>query len=753
MTQEKDEMKSRYNYRYLGHSISCVLSILLFGLVSAQSIYQDPATEFRIDSIMDLMTLEEKIGQMTLFTSGWDVTGPVLRENYVADVKAGRAGNLFNAHTVRYNLKLQQMAVNETRLGIPLMFGYDVIHGYKTIFPIPLGEAASWDMEAIERSARVSAIEASASGLNWTFAPMVDICYDPRWGRITEGAGEDPYLGSMIAQARVRGFQGEDLSKENTLYACAKHYAAYGAAKAGRDYHTVDISELTLRDKYLPPFKAAVDAGVRTIMTGFNEYAGVPVSGSKFLLSDVLRDEWGFAGFVVTDYTSISEMVPHGYAKDRKHSGELALTAGVDMDMQAAVYYDHLAASLQEGTVSLDAVNAAVRRILRAKFELGLFDDPYRYLDTVREKELIMCDEHIASALDVARRSIVLLKNEGNTLPLSKDVKTIALIGPLADSKDDMLGSWAGSGDRNDCVTLREGIESKLPDSEVVLHPGAGFDGVETNFNEAVKVASKADIIIAALGEPRWMSGEAASRTEITLPGKQIELLEALAETQIPIVVVLMNGRPLDLSWLDENMTAILETWYLGTQGGHAIADVLFGDYNPSGKLPVTFPRSVGQIPIHYDMKNTGRPFDPNNKYTSKYIDTPNEPLYPFGYGLSYTTFSYSQPVVSATEFRMNDTITVQVDVSNTGQYKGEEVVQLYVRDLVGSVTRPVRELKGFEKINLEPGETRTVTFKLTSNQLKFTNSNLEHVAEPGDFEIHVGTSSSDTESITVTLK
>lgn len=728
-----------------------LFSILLLNItpLSCQNFEQ------RIDSILALMTVDEKIGQMTLFTSDWDVTGPTLRANYKEDIKTGKVGAIFNAHTAAYTRELQRISVEETRLGIPLLFGYDVIHGYKTIFPISLGEVASWDMAAIETSARVAAVEASAAGLHWTFAPMVDIARDPRWGRISEGAGEDVYLGKKVAEARVRGFQGDDLSAVNTVVSCVKHYAAYGAAQAGRDYHTVDISERVLRDIYLPPFKAALDAGARTFMNSFNELDGIPATANRHLMQDILRDEWGFDGFVVTDYTSINEMVPHGYAKDDKHAGELALNAGVDMDMQGAVFYNYLKTSLNEGKVTITQIDDAVRRILRIKFELGLFDDPYRYSDVAREAQHVLSAEHLAAARDVARKSIVLLKNEKNVLPLSKSTRNIAVIGPLADSKTDQIGSWHAAGNANDCVSLIEGIRAMVGSSSKITHTkGCDINSTDkSGFNAALSAAKSADVIIAAVGEAEWMSGEAAVRSMIGLPGVQQELIEALVGTGKPVVVVLMNGRPLAIPWIAENAPAILETWFGGTQAGNAIADVLFGDYNPSGKLPVTFPRNEGQIPIFLAMKNTGRPMQPENKYTSKYLDVPNTPLYPFGYGLSYTQFSYSPVKASRTEFSLTDGVTISVTVKNTGSRKGEEVVQLYVRDLVGSVTRPVKELKGFQKIMLEPGASKTVEFRLTSADLRFYTAQMEFKAEPGEFEVFVGGSSDVKDSVKLMLK
>lgn len=707
----------------------------------------------KVDSLINLMTLEEKIGQLTLFTSDWATTGPTIRDTYKSDIQKGLCGNIFNAYTAAYTRDLQKVAVEQTRMKIPLLFGYDVIHGYKTIFPIPLGEAASWDLAAIEKSARVAATEATAAGLHWTFAPMVDIARDPRWGRIMEGAGEDTYLGSLIAAARVKGIQGENFNGTNTMLACVKHFAAYGAAQAGRDYHTVDMSERVLRETYLPPYKAAVDAGAHTVMTSFNELDGVPATGNAHLLRDILRDEWKFKGLVVTDYTSINEMIPHGVVANEKEAGELALNAGVDMDMQGAVYYNHLAQSVKEGKVNVEQIDQSVRYILRIKYLLGLFEDPYRYSNIEREKSTILSKENQDAARDVSRKSIVLLKNDSNALPIAKTGRTIAVIGPLADNKSELIGAWSGAGEAKDCVTLLQGIRAKAGGGKVEYAKGCTLDTIERmGFKAAVDLAKRSDIIVVAVGEKANMSGEAASRSMIGLPGVQMELVQQLVATGKPVVVVLMNGRPLVFPWIADNATAIVETWFLGTQAGNAIADVLFGDYNPSGKLPITFPRNEGQIPIFYNMKYTGRPFDANNKYTSKYLDVPNTPQYPFGFGLSYTTFTYSDIRVNKTTFTPRESLTINVTVTNSGKRDGEEVVQLYMRDLVGSVTRPVKELKGFQKIMLKAGESKDVTFTLTANDLKFYNRQMQWTYEPGDFDVFVGTNSADVKTIRVKL-
>ncbi|TQV86332.1 beta-glucosidase BglX [Exilibacterium tricleocarpae] len=713
-----------------------------------------------IDALLAKMTLEEKIGQLNLLTSGWDVTGPTMNEDYKDDIAAGKVGAVFNAFTASYTRSLQKIAVEQTRLGIPLLFGYDVIHGHRTIFPISLGEAASWDLAAIEAAARVAATEAAAEGVHWTFAPMVDIARDPRWGRISEGSGEDVYLSTQIATARVKGFQGEDLAALDTLLACAKHYAAYGQAQGGRDYHTTDMSERELWDTYLPPFQATVEAGVATLMTAFNDLNGVPTTGSAYLLDDILKTRWGFEGFVVTDYTSINEMVPHGFARDNRHATQLAINTGVDMDMQGAVFVDHLKALVLEGKVARDRIDAAARKILAMKYRLGLFDDPYRYMDEDRQQREIYKPENLQAARDMARKSMVLLKNADGLLPLRKNGLSLAVIGPLADSKADMIGSWAAAGDRHDKpVTLLEGIRAAVgDDTKVTYARGGGYEFDDTDrsgFADAMAIARTADVIILAMGEKWDMTGEAASRTSLDLPGTQPALMRALRELGKPMVLVLMNGRPLTINWAATEVDAILETWYAGTMGGFAIADVLFGDYNPSGKLPVTFPRSVGQIPLYYNMKNTGRPYDVNGveqKYRSRYIDSPNTPLYPFGYGLSYTTFTYSEIRLDSAQMAAGGTLTASVTVTNSGARDGEEVVQLYVRDLVGSVTRPVRELKGFQKIMLKKGQSQTVTFALQPADLAFHRRDMSYGAEAGEFKLFIGGSSEAVKEADFTL-
>ena len=713
---------------------------------------QTPTPNPKIEALLAQMTLAEKIGQLTLFTTDWGSTGPTIREGYKTDVRAGACGALFNSHTAAFTRELQRVAVEESRLKIPLLFGYDVIHGYKTIFPIPLGEAASWDLEAIEQSAHVAAAESAAAGLHWTFAPMVDVCRDPRWGRIMEGAGEDTYLGSRIAEARVRGFQGEKIGATDRVLACVKHFAAYGAPTAGRDYNSVDMSERVFREIYLPPYEAAVRAGAATVMTSFNDLDGVPATANAFLLKKILRDEWGFRGFVVTDYTSINEMVNHGTAANDKEAGEQALNAGVDMDMQGAVFQRFTAESLKEGKVKLADIDEAVRRILQIKFELGLFDNPYKFSDEAREKRVVFSAENRAAARDVSRKSIVLLQNEGAVLPLKKGSQRIALVGPLAENKLDLIGNWSGAGDGVNCVSLAEGIRAATT-AEIFTAKGCEVEGDDrSGFAAAIEAAKKADVVVVAVGERAMMSGEAASRAEIGLPGAQEDLVLELAKTGKPVVVVLMNGRPLAIPRVAEKAAAILETWWLGTETGHAIADVLFGDYNPSGKLPVTFPRSVGQVPIFYNEKSTGRPFNPDSKWTSKYLDMPNSPQWAFGHGLSYTTFKYSNLQVDKSKFRPGESVRVKVLVTNTGSRAGEEVVQFYIHDLVASATRPLKELKGFRKIALPAGASKEVEFVLTERDLAFFRKDMTFGAEPGEFEVLVGGSSDRVEKVRVEM-
>ncbi|KQC34316.1 beta-glucosidase [Nonlabens sp. YIK11] len=700
----------------------------------------DSEIETKIDSLLSIMTLDEKIGQTVLYSSIEDQTGPIMDPNYVNYLKNGEIGAIFNATGSAFTRELQKVAVEETRLGIPLIFGYDVIHGYKTIFPIPMGEASSWDLELMEKTAQIAAKEAAAEGLHWTFAPMIDVARDARWGRIAEGAGEDTFLGSKIARARVKGFQGDDLNDRYSILACAKHYAAYGAAQAGRDYHTVDMSLNTLRETYLPPFKAALDQDVATFMTAFNELNGVPATGNSFLLKDILRDEWNFDGFVVTDYTSINEMVHHGSAETLEHAGEIAMNSGVDMDMQGGVFKDYMKKSIEDGKIKISRLDEAVRDILRLKFKLGLFEDPYKYSNEQQEKEIILHEDHLEVARDAARKSMVLLKNEGDILPL-KNSQKIALIGPLADDQFHIIGNWAAKGDRDGiAVSVKEGFEAQ--NKNFAFAKACNIeDSEQPDFTEAIKIAKAADVVVMVMGESERMSGEAASRTNLLLPGYQQQLIAEIKKTETPIVLVLYNGRPLNLSYESEAADAIVEAWFPGTSGGHAVTDVLYGDYNPAGKLTVTFPRNVGQIPIYYNMKNTGRPQDipgAHERYVSKYIDVDNSPMYPFGYGLSYTKFTYGRPELSSKTMTVDDSITISTTVTNSGDYDGEEVVQLYIKDRFASITRPVKELKGFEKIFLKKGETKTIEFTITPEDLKFHNNKLEFVNEAGDYDLFV---------------
>lgn len=700
----------------------------------------------KVDSLLNLMTLEEKIGQMTQYSGTMAETGPsVGNADRVAEIESGRVGSMLNITGPDATRKAQELALR-SRLKIPMLFGYDVIHGFRTIFPIPLGEAASFDLDAIESSARVAAVEASAAGVHWTFAPMVDIARDPRWGRIMEGAGEDPYYGAQVAGARVKGFQGDDLSDPATVIACAKHYVAYGAAESGKDYNTVDMSRMRLFNVYLPPFKAALNAHVRTFMNSFNDFDGVPATGNTYLIRNILKGRWDFNGFVVSDYNSVAEMVPHGFAADQKDAAKKAVIAGCDMEMVSGTYQLFLPELVRSGEINENLIDDAVRRILTVKYELGLFDDPFKYCNPAREKSVTLSQEHKEIAENVAKRSIVLLKNENKTLPLSKDTRTIAVIGPLADSQIDMNGEWFGRGRPEDVKTLLASLRERYADHVNILY-ARGCDVNSTDkskFGIAMSIARQADVVIAAVGESWAMTGEAHSRSSLELPGVQLDLLKLLQSTGKPIVVTLMNGRPLSIRWVKDNVPAILECWFLGTAAGDAITDVLFGDYNPSGKLPVSFPYSVGQVPVFYNHRNTGRPVDPDVRWTSKYIDIPNDPLFPFGFGLSYTSFEYKNLQISAEKIKKSDSLNISMDVTNTGEVGGEEVVQLYIRDLVASITRPVLELKGFHKIRLEPGDTRNIKFTIHPRDLGFYNNNLEFLVEPGTFKVFVGSSSGD---------
>ena len=701
-----------------------------------------------IDSLVRAMTIEEKVGQLVLYTPWRDdsLSGPSVSGEQAHLIALGRIGALLNISGVKATHEAQRIALEQSRLKIPLLFGLDVIHGYRTTFPIPLAEASSWDTALVERDARTAAEEAAASGVNWTFAPMVDIARDPRWGRIAEGSGEDPLLGSLMAAARVRGFQGRDPASDVSIAACVKHFAAYGGAEGGRDYNTVDMSERTLREVYLPPYKAAVDAGALTVMSSFNEIGGVPSTGNHSLLTGILRNEWGFRGFVVSDWTAVTEMIAHGVAADTAQAAALAFNAGTDQDMVSGAYRFFLPRLVHEGKVTAAHLDEGVRRVLRVKYALGLFDDPYRHDSEDRERSTLLSPEHVARARDAGRRSVVLLKNSGGLLPLARNIGSLAVIGPLADDRTDPLGPWDGRGRPQDVVTLLEGIRRAVPSSMRLLYAkGCAIEDTDrSGIAPAVEAARNADAVVLAVGESSAMSGEAASRSSLDIPGIQNALIEAVAATGKPIVLVLMNGRPLSVVWAAEHIPAILETWFLGVQTGNAVADILFGDYNPSGKLPVTFPRTVGQVPFYYNHKNTGRPPVDTMKFTSRYTDLPSSPLFPFGFGLSYTTFGYSDLTVSPGAIDSAGTVSVGIRVKNTGTRSGEEVVQLYVRQDAGSVTRPVRELKGFRRIMLAPGESRYVEFSLAGGDLLMYDAAMRPVVEPGRFTVYVGTNSRD---------
>ena len=707
---------------------------------------QDRAIEQKVEALMKRMTLEEKVGQLHQL-SGRQMTGPGSEKfsDKLADIRAGKVGSMLNVKGVAETREIQALAL-QSRLKIPLLFSLDVIHGYKTVFPVPLGESASWDMEAIEQSAYIAAKEAAASGIHWTFAPMVDIGRDPRWGRVMEGAGEDTYLGSRIAVARVRGFQGEKLGALDRIMATAKHFAGYGAAIAGRDYNAADMSEQQLHEVYLPPFKAAVDAGVATFMNSFNTLNGVPATASNHLQRDILKGQWKYPGFVVSDWASVKELVEHGYATDLAQAAEQAINAGSDMDMEGYTFTRHLAERVRSGKVKQEVLDDAVRRVLTKKFELGLFDDPYRYSDAAREKAALNDPEHIRIARDVARKSLVLLKNEGAALPFSAKLTSLAVIGPLAEAKRDLEGGWIVGSDESRVVSLVEGIRTQLaPGARLTVARGCDVACTDpAGFDAAVAAAKDAEAVLLVLGESWDMSGEAKSRVDIGLPGRQAELFERLAATGKPVVVVVLAGRPLVFENVAAKAAAILYAWFPGAQGGNAVADVLFGAYNPSGKLPMTFPRSVGQIPISYQQYRTGRPVlnEANIVYRSAYIDSPNTPRYAFGHGLSYTSFAYSDLALSQASMRQGDKVTLSFTLANTGKHAGEEVAQLYIRDPVASIVRPLMELKGFQKIKLEPGERRKLSFEIDRNLLAFHNRKLDRVAEPGEFELMVGTAS-----------
>ncbi|MES2458301.1 MAG: beta-glucosidase BglX [Bacteroidota bacterium] len=741
------------------------------GTTFAQSKKAVPAADQKmnvfISKLMSKMTLDEKIGQLNLLTGGEATTGSAVSTNVEEKIKNGQVGGIFSLTTPARIRKAQEIAVNHTRLKIPIIFGQDVIHGYKTTFPIPLALSCTWDLPMIQQTARIAAIEATADGLNWTFSPMVDISRDPRWGRISEGSGEDTYLGSQIAKAMVRGYQGDDLSKYNTMMACVKHFALYGAAEAGRDYNTTDMSLDRMYNDYLPPYKAAIDAGAGSVMTSFNDINGVPATANKWLMTDLLRKQWGFKGFVVTDYTAINELMDHGLG-DLQTVSARSLNAGVEMDMVGEGFLTTLKKSLTEGKVKQAQIDNACRLVLEAKYKLGLFDDPFRYCNEERAKTEILKPEHLKYAREVAGQSFVLLKNEGQLLPLKK-TGTVALIGPLANTGPNMPGTWSVNSDLASTKSLLESMTATLGSSVKILHSlGAnlvadtayqkratmfGRDIPRDNrpeeemIKEAVDLARKSDVVLAALGESSEMTGEASSRTNLEIPDVQKRLLQALLKTGKPVVLVLFSGRPLALKWESENVPAILNVWFGGTEAGNAITDVLFGDVNPSGRLTTTFPQNVGQVPLYYSHKNTGRPLPQGqwfSKFKSNYLDVSNEPLYPFGYGLSYTSFEYSNLSLNGKTFKPGQSLTASITVKNTGNREGQEVAQFYIQDLVGSSTRPVKQLKGFQKILLKAGESKILSFKITAEDLKFYNSELKLIAEPGDFKVFIGSNSRD---------
>lgn len=725
-----------------------LIFVLLFCFTSIYS--QQNEIDRKVKELLQKMTLEEKIGQLNQYSGDSEATGPItINPNKQSEIKNGQLGSMLNVKSVEHTQQFQELAM-QSRLKIPLLFGLDVVHGYKTTFPIPLAEAASWDLEAIELSARVAAVETSASGIHWTFAPMVDISRDPRWGRVMEGAGEDTYLGSKIAYARVKGFQGNNIGDTDAVMACVKHFAAYGAAVGGRDYNSVDMSYRMLWETYLPPFKAALDAGAATFMNSFNDLNGIPATGNTYLQRDILKGKWNFKGFVVSDWGSIGEMIAHGYSKDSKEAAFQAITAGSDMDMESNAYRNNLAELVKENKISIDVIDDAVRRILYKKFELGLFDDPFKFSNLERQKAALTNLEHTKAAREVASKSIVLLKNDKNILPLSKDTKTIAFIGPMVKPKRINHGFWAinlKDVDSTYIVSQWEGLQRKVGKNTKLLYAkGCSVEGTDkSGFKEAIAVAKKADVVILSIGEAFNMSGEAKSRSTIQLPGVQEDLIKELQKTGKPIVILINAGRPLVFNWTAENMPTIVYTWWLGSEAGNAIADVLFGDYNPSGKLPMTFPRTEGQIPIYYNHFNTGRPSINEDKvYKSTYIDLPNSPQFPFGFGLSYTTFQYSDLKLSTQKIKSSETIEVTFKLTNSGKFEGEEVVQLYLRDKVGCVVRPIKELKDFEKVKLAVGETKTITFIIDKSKLSFYNDKLEYITEAGEFDLMIGSSSED---------
>lgn len=743
--------------------------IILFSLLII-SCQQTDDIDSKVTKLLSQMTIQEKIGQMNQYNGFTNFTGPAPEggdeKNKYDNIKNGLVGSMLNVRGVDEVRAVQRLAVEESRLGIPIIFGFDAIHGYKTTFPIPLAESASWNLDLIEKSARLTAKESAAAGINWTFAPMVDITRDARWGRVMEGAGEDPYLGSLIAAARVKGFQGSDLSSEETIAATAKHFAAYGFSESGKDYNTVDIGINTLFNIVLPPFKASLEAGVKTFMNSFNDLNGIPVTADKFLQREILKGDWDFDGFIVSDWGSIREMIDHGYAKDRKNAGELALNGGSDMDMESYIYLEYLEELINEGKVKMSQIDDAVSRILKVKYELGLFEDPYKYLDKEREASVIGSKEILDATYEVAQNSIVLLKNENNILPLKKSGLSIALIGPLADDKNSPLGNWRIAADNNSAISVKEGMENydgnkithsigvrlinKVPDG---FHEEVSINETDkSGISDAKRIARNADVVVMVLGEYGFQSGEARSRAKLDLPGLQQELLEEVYSVNKNIVLVLMNGRPLILNWHEENLPAIVEAWHLGSSSGSAIASVLYGDFNPSGKLPMSFPRSVGQLPLYYNYKSTGRPgidgVDPGSVFWSHYIDELNSPLYPFGFGLSYSEFIISDVKLSSNELKSGESIQATIEITNTSNIKGREVVQLYIQDKYASTTRPVKELKGFELVDLNPGETKAINFTIDEKMLEFYNASNQWIAEPGEFNLYIGNSSSTKNAV-----
>ncbi|MHA6278858.1 beta-glucosidase BglX [Salinimicrobium sp. CAU 1759] len=750
--------------------LACLFPVLSAAAQDAEIKSSVKNVEAKVDSVLSLMTLEEKVGQMVQYSGTWDLTGPATgdQNQYRKEqLKKGLVGSMLNVLSVDATREAQKLVMENSRIKIPLMFGYDVIHGYKTMFPVPLGETASWDLEAMEETARISALEAAADGVNWTFAPMIDISRDARWGRIMEGAGEDPYLTSRVAEAKVRGYQSEDLSNPASIAATAKHFAGYGFAEAGRDYNTVHVGENELHNTILPPFKAAAKAGVATFMNSFNDLDGTPATGHRILQREILKGNWDWDGFIVSDWASIAEMRDHGFAEDLTHAAEIAVKAGSDMDMEGGAYETGLVKLVEEGKVDEELINEAVKRILRVKFKLGLFEDPYRYSDP---KAMAQIDQaaHREVARDVAKKSIVLLKNEKNLLPLSSSVKNIAVIGPLADDKNTPIGNWRAQGEANSAVSILEGVKNAVGKNVKVTYAKGADLGVgeksflkpleinttdKSGFKAAVDAAKKADLVILALGEDAFQSGEGRSQVNIGLAGVQKELMKEIYAANKNVILVLQNGRPLEISWASENIPAILVAWQLGTESGNAISDVLFGKYNPSGKLPVSFPRAVGQEPLYYNQKMTGRPTNPTDVTYSAYTDEEKTALYPFGYGLSYTTFDYGDLKLSSKEMTQDGSIEVTVPVTNAGSTAGKEVVQLYLRDLVASTTRPVIELKGFELVELQPGETKEVTFEITNDLLEFYNAEKKWTSEPGEFKVMVGGNSVDLKTDTFRLK